>query len=169
MSNPAGRRATLLAVLAAIIVLAAGFAVYAGLQARGFDGSNDAVADLAATTEVTDQVGAGVKAIFSYDYSNLARTERAAAGYLVEGAVAQYAASFDAAKKAATDQKLIRSTTIRSIGVRDLRDDSARVLVFLDQQTLRTAENQQSSAGAYLDITAKKIDGGWKIASMTAL
>jgi len=42
-------------------------------------------------------------------------------------------------------------------------------LLFLDQQTLHTADNQQDSAGAQLDITAKRVDGRWKIASLTAL
>jgi Mce-associated membrane protein len=167
--TPEQRRATLLASLAAVIVLAAGFAVWAGLESSGSDTGNTAVADRAATAEVTDQVGTGVKAVFSYDYSNLPRTERAAAGVLVEGAAAQYQSTLAAAEKQATDQKLVRSTTIRSIGVRELRGENARLLVFVDQQTIKTVENQQTSSAAYLDITAKKIDGTWKITTFTAL
>ncbi|GAA5160295.1 MULTISPECIES: hypothetical protein [Amycolatopsis] len=163
------RRANVLAALAAVVVLATGFAVFAALRASAAHGGNVAVADTRATAEVADQISAGVKALFSYDYANLARTERAAASVLVDEAVGQYRSGYEAAKQQAVAQKLIRTTTIGSIGVSDLRGDTARVLVFLDQQTLVTTTNQQSSASAALSVTARKVDGTWKIASMTAL
>ncbi|NKQ52988.1 SnoaL-like domain-containing protein [Amycolatopsis sp. K13G38] len=161
-------RANLLSVLTAVLVLAAGFAVYAGLQANAKP-DNAAIADPAATAEVADQVSAGVKAIFSYDYANLDRTERAAAGVLVDDAVGQYQAAFTAAKQQASDQKLVRTTNVGSTGVQDVRGDTARLLVFVDQQTLNTTTNAQSSAPACLLVKARKIDGQWKIASLTAL
>ena len=166
-------RAAVLPVLAAAFVLALGAAALFGLQARsltaGDPAGNTALVDQVETGAVSDQVGAAVKAIFSYDFSNLPRTERAAADVLVDTAVTQYRGSFAAAKKQAEDQKLVRTTTVRSIGVREIRGDRASVLLFLDQQTLHTANNQQDSAGAQLDITAKRVDGRWKIASLTAL
>jgi Mce-associated membrane protein len=64
-------------------------------------------------------------------------------------------------------QKLVRTTTIGSIAVRDLRGDTARLLVFVDQQTLNTTSDQQSSSVAALDVTARKVDGAWKIAAVT--
>jgi Mce-associated membrane protein len=164
------RRATLLGTLAAVLVLVIGCAVWFGLESAWLrPADNAALVDQAGTAQVTEQVGAGVKAIFSYDYTNFARTERAAADVLVDGAIGQYRDGFAAARKLAQEQKLMRATTIRSIGVRELLGDEAKVLVFLDQQTLRTEGNQQDSTHAYLDITAKRVDGAWKIASMTAL
>ncbi|KAA9151569.1 hypothetical protein FPZ12_038835 [Amycolatopsis acidicola] len=156
-----------LGAVGAVIVLAAGFSVLAGLNSARSD--NAAVADTAATGEVVDQVSAAVKSIFSYDYDNLDRTQRAATNVLVDAAVGQYQASFTAAKQQATEQKLVRSTTIGSIGVQELSGSDARLLLFLNQQTLNTANNQQSSAAACLSVVAKKVDGTWKIASMTAL
>jgi Mce-associated membrane protein len=162
-----------LPALAAVFVLALGGAASFAFQARsltsGDPAGNTALVDQAGTSAVSDQVGAAVKAIFSYDFSNLPRTERAAADVLVDTAVAQYRDSFAAAKKQAEDQKLVRTTTVRSVGVREIRGDQASVLLFLDQQTLHTVDNQQDSAGAQLDITAKRVDGRWKIASLTAL
>ncbi|HVW39743.1 MAG TPA: hypothetical protein VHC18_00155 [Amycolatopsis sp.] len=160
-----GTQATVLSALTAVIVLAAGFAVFADLQAR----PHPALADPAATAEVTDQVSADVKAIFSYDYANLDRTDRAAAGVLVDAAVGQYQTAFAAAKQQASEAKLIRTTSIGSAGVQDLHGDTARVLVCLDQQTLNTTTNAQSSAPACLQVTARKVDGAWKIASLLAL
>jgi Mce-associated membrane protein len=165
----AGRRATVMAALTAVVVLAAGVAVFSALRVGALHGGNSAVADTAATAQVTDQVGSDVKAIFSYDYDNLARTERAASSVLVDEAVGQYQAGYAAAKQQVTDQKLVRTTTISSIAAQDLRGDTAHLLVFLDQQTLTTTSNQQSSASAALSVTARKVDGTWKIASMTAL
>ncbi|MFI6028362.1 hypothetical protein [Amycolatopsis magusensis] len=162
-----------MAALAAVVVLAAGFAVWFGLEAarlsEGDPSANLALVDATATAEVSDQVGSAVKAIFSYDYANLARTERAAGGLLVDKAVTQYQDSFAAAKRQAEEQKLVRTTTIRWTGVRELRGDTARLLVFLDQQTLRPGDNGQTSSAAHLDVQARKIDGAWKIAELTAL
>jgi Mce-associated membrane protein len=166
-------RATVLPLLSALLVLILGCAFWFGYQAHtltaGDASANTAVVDVPETHAVADQVGSGVKAIFSYDYTNIARTERAAADVLVDAAVNQYRDSFAAAKKQAEDQKLVRATTVRSIGVREIRGDQATVLLFLDQQTLHATNNQQESTGAQLDITAKRVDGKWKIASLTAL
>lgn len=169
LSRLASRQATVPSVLTAIIVLAAGFAVWEWLAARALHTGNVAVADTAATTEVTGQVGAAVKRIFSYDYGNLDRTERAASSALVDAAVSQYQAGFAAAKDQVTSRKLVRTTTIGSIGVRELRGDSARLLLFLDQQTVDTTTNQQTSSTAALEVNARKIDGAWKIANLAAL
>jgi Mce-associated membrane protein len=160
-------------VLAAVVVLALGCAAWFGVEAHVLTSSdsadNAALVDTAATSTVTDQIGAGVKAVFSYDYSDLARTERAAADVLVDSAATTYHASLAAAETQATDQKLVRTTTVRSIGVQELRGDQATVLLFLDQQILHTVGNQQDSSAAQLLVTAKRIDGRWKIATLTPL
>jgi Mce-associated membrane protein len=160
-------------VLAAVAVVALGCAAWFGAEAHGLtsggSADNSALVDTAATSAVTDQIGAGVKAVFSYDYSDLARTERAAADMLVGSAAASYHASFAAAEKQAADQKLVRTTTVRSVGVRELRGDRATVLLFLDQQTLHTVGDQQDSSAAQLLVTAERIDGRWKISALTPL
>ncbi|WP_181771140.1 hypothetical protein [Amycolatopsis pittospori] len=157
-------------ILTAIIVLAVGCAVWFGLEAAslGSDG-NAAMVDQSATAEVADQVGAGVKAVFSYDYSNLARTERAAADVLVGEATGQYRDQFASARKRAEEQKLVRTTTVRSLGVRSLRGEQAEVLLFLDQQTLTAGGGAPQSSVSQLSVTAQRIDGRWKISRLTAL
>ena len=161
------RVATWVSVLTAVIVLAGGFAGWAAVQTGRWHTSNDALADEPATAEVAEQISAGLKAIFSYDYGNLARTERAAASVLVDDAVAQYRDTFAAAQEQATAQKLIRTTAVVSLGVQDLRDGTARVLAFLDQQTLNTASGRQTSSSAAVSVTAREVDGTWKIATLT--
>ncbi|ANN16492.1 hypothetical protein SD37_13075 [Amycolatopsis orientalis] len=157
-------------LLVALIVLATGCAVWFGLEASslGSDG-NAALVDQAATAEVADQVGAGVKAVFSYDYSNLARTERAAADVLTGEATGQYRDQFASARKRAEDQKLVRTTTVRSAGVRSLRGEEAEVLLFLDQQTIAATGGTPQSTVSQLSVTARRVDGRWKISRLTAL
>lgn len=163
------RLATWISVLTAVIVLAVGFAGWAAVRAGQWRTSNDALADATATAAAADQISAGLKAIFSYNYGNLARTERAAASVLVGDAVAQYRDTFAAAQQRATAQKLIRTTTVASLGVQDLRDGSAQALAFLDQQTLNTSTGQQTSSSAAVSVTARFVDGAWKIAVLTPL
>jgi len=163
------RIATWVSVLTAVIVFAGGFAGWAAVQAGQWHTENDALADQAATAELADQVSAGLKAIFSYDYGNLARTERAAGSVLVDEAVAQYRDTFAAAQRQAGEQKLIRTTAVTSLGVQDLRDGEAHVLAFLDQQTLNTATGTQTSSAAAVSVTARHVDGAWKIAVLTPL
>ncbi|MFD6067277.1 MULTISPECIES: hypothetical protein [Amycolatopsis] len=157
-------------VLSGIIALATGCAVWFGLEASslGSDG-NAALVDQAATAEVADQVGAGVKAVFSYDYSNLARTERAAADVLTGEATGQYRDQFASARKRAEDQKLVRTTTVRSLGVRSLRGDQAEVLLFLDQQTMTAGGGAPQSTVSQLSVTAQRVDGRWKISRLIPL
>ncbi|WP_323808375.1 hypothetical protein [Prauserella endophytica] len=166
------RRATIMAVLAAVLVLAVGVAVWSALEAERLrdPGGNVALADEAGTREVADQVSAGLKAIFSYDYNNLERTERAADRVLVEQAVGQYEESFAAASAQAREQRLVRTTTVRSVGVRELAGDEARVLALVDQQTLHTADaNRQETTSAALAVVAKRVGGEWKIAALAGL
>lgn len=163
------RVATWVSVLTAVVVLAGGFAGWAAVQTGQWHTSNDALADEQATAAATAQISAGLKAIFSYDYGNLARTERAAASVLVDDAVAQYRDTFAAAQEQAVSQKLIRTTTVASLGVQDLHDGTARVLAFLDQQTLNTASGQHTSSSAAVSVTARLVDGAWKIAALTPL
>jgi Mce-associated membrane protein len=157
-------------ILAAVVVLAVGCAVWFGIETASLSPSdNAALVDAAATSSVTAEVGDAVKAVFSYDYANLARTERAASEYLVGDAVRQYQAQFASARTRATAEKLVRTTTVRAIGVRSLVGDDASVLLFLDQQTVAQGGGAPSSSVAQLSVTAKRVDGHWKLATLTAL
>ncbi|ASR39583.1 hypothetical protein BAY61_23355 [Prauserella marina] len=161
-----------MAVLAAVIVLAAGVAVWSFVEAGRLSapGDNLAVADERATNEVKDQVSAGLKAVLSYDYNNLARTERAAETVLVDAAVDQYEAEFGEVSELAADQRIVRTSTVRSAGVAELSATEATVLVFLDQQTVYPEEeNRLESGTAVVEVTARKRDGGWKIAELNGL
>lgn len=166
-----GRRATLMAVLAAVAVLFGATAIWSAFEAHrlGNPGRNVALSDEAATHEVRTQIGEGLKAIFSYDYGNLARTRRAADSVLVDGAAARYRRDFADVRSQATSKRTVRTTTVRSLAVESLTGDEARVLAFLDQQTLHTAGEHQESTTAVVAVEARKQGGSWKIARLTSL
>jgi len=157
-------------VLVLVVALALGCTVWFGIEAASLSpGDNQALVDLPATSDVSSQVGDAVKAVFSYDYANLARTERAASEVLTGDAVGQYRTQFASARTRATAEKLIRTTTVRAIGVRSLRGDSADLLLFLDQQTVAQGGGAPTSSVAQLAVTARRVDGRWKLATLTAL
>ncbi|MEV6442265.1 hypothetical protein [Amycolatopsis sp. NPDC051716] len=157
-------------VLVAIVVLALGCTAWFGIEAASLTpGDNLALVDPPATAAVSSEVSDAVKAVFSYDYANLPRTERAASEVLTGDAVRQYQAQFASARTRATAEKLTRTTTVRAIGVRSLRGDSADLLLFLDQQTVAHGGGAPTSSVAQLAVTAKRVDGRWKLATLTAL
>jgi Mce-associated membrane protein len=157
-------------VLAAVVALALGCAVWFGIETASLHpGDNLALVDPAATASVSAEVSDAVKAVFSYDYANLARTERAASEVLTGDAVRQYQAQFASARTRAASEKLTRTTTVRAIGVRTLQGDDASLLLFLDQQTVAQGGGAPSSSVAQLAVTAKRVDGRWKLSSLTAL
>jgi Mce-associated membrane protein len=157
-------------VLAAIVAVALGCAVWFGIKTASLSpGDNRALVDSAATSVVSSEVSDAVKSVFSYDYANLARTERAAAEVLTGDAVGQYRDRFASARTRATSEKLVRTTTVRAVGVRTLVGDDASLLLFLDQQTVTQGGGAPSSSVAQLAVNAKRVDGHWKLASLTAL
>jgi Mce-associated membrane protein len=157
-------------ILAVVVAVALGCAVWFGVETASLSSSdNAALVDTAATSAVSSEVSDAVKAVFSYDYANLGRTERAASSYLIGDAVRQYQAQFASARSRATAGKLVRTTTVRAVGVRSLAGDEAFVLLFLDQQTVAQGGGAPSSSVAQLSVTAKRVDGHWKLAALTAL
>lgn len=157
-------------LLIGVLVVALGFAVWFGVETASLrPGDNAALVDSSSTDQVVAEVGDAVKAVFSYDYANLARTERAAASLLTGDAVGQYSAQFTSARQHASAEKLVRTTTVRAIGVRTLRGDDASLLLFVDQQTIGPAGGAPQSSVAQLSVTARRIDGHWKLSSLTAL
>ncbi|MGH3451746.1 MAG: hypothetical protein ACRDQW_13675 [Haloechinothrix sp.] len=166
------QRRTLLAVLAVVLVVSLGCAVWFGAQAyqlrHGESGGNAALTDTAATEEAISSVSVALKTVFSYDYANLDRTEQAVDLALTGKAAAEYRAQFTEAAKRAKQDKLVRVSTVRSIGVRTLTGDEATLLVFLDQQTLRT-EGTPTSSTATLDVTAVRVDDTWRISEIKPL
>jgi Mce-associated membrane protein len=166
------REPLLLPVSLAIVAVAlGGLAVWFGLKSGGAatgtgfgtGTGNAAVADRAATAEVTHQIDNAVDTIFSYNYADTARTENAAKELLTGAANAQYATLFKVVRQQAPKEKLVLTTTVTNSGVESLNGDTARLLIFANQKDTGAAKGSTTEAGAMFAVTAVKQNGQWKI------
>jgi Mce-associated membrane protein len=166
---PSGRPGwRIAAALGAVTVVLAGFGVWATLHASSLRSNaaaqeNTALTDGPATATVRREISAAVNTIFSYNYADTAATRRAAQGVLTGPAVRQYNTLFALVTKNAPAQKLVVTTKVTNSGVELLNGNSARLLVFADQQDARAGTGQTSYAGAMFAVTAQRQGGRWKI------
>lgn len=128
--------------------------------------ANRALTDAAATRQVTAAVSVGLREIYSYSYTDLAATQRAAGRVLTGQAAAQYA-QLSPALHGAASQRLTVTTRVSRIGVSALTSDSARLLVFLDQTVTRGGK-PSAPVAAQLEVTARLVRGNWLITGIDA-
>ncbi|TWP46344.1 hypothetical protein FKR81_36000 [Lentzea tibetensis] len=149
------------AALVVVALLLVGLGVF--FQTRDNATVDMALVDSAATAEVNGQVREGIEKAFSYNFADVDATEKAANELLTGAAKCQYNAVFGPVKTLAPQQKLVVTVKVVASGVTTLRDDRANVLVFVDQVTTRTTDNQTGGGTAMLQASALKSDGRWKI------
>jgi Mce-associated membrane protein len=168
-ATPGGRQGwRVAAALGAVAVVLAGFGVWATLHASSLRSNaaaqaNTALTDGPATATVRREISTAVNTIFSYNYADTAATRRAAQAVLTGPAVGQYNTLFALVTKNAPTQKLVVTTRVTNSGVELLNGNSARLLVFANQQDTRAGTGQTSYAGAMFAVTALREGGRWKI------
>jgi Mce-associated membrane protein len=125
-----------------------------------------ALVDAATTSAVNGQVREAVEKSFSYNFADVESTEKAARELLTGKALCQYNAVFGPVKEVAPQQKLVVTVRVVSSAVSSLKGDHATVLVFADQVTTRTTDNQSGGGTAMLRVSAVDDGGRWKIDNM---
>ncbi len=135
----------------------------------GADSTNRAITDGAATSEVRGKLTVAVERALSYNYTDLDATAVAVKETLAGNAVCEYDQLFGQLKTLAPQQKLVLTTKVREMGVQRLEGDQADLLVFVDQSTTRTDQNQTSASGAQFGIRAERQGGVWKITDFDML
>lgn len=170
-ADPAPANRSRLKVLMALgiitLLLAATGAFFQLLSSRltgEVDGVNEALTDSAGTSEVAGKLTTPIEKVFSYNYTDLAATEKAADDALIGKARCQYDQLFAKLREQVPAQKLIVTLKVRTIGVSRLSGDDAELFVFADQSTTRTDQNQTAAGGAQFGVVAQRVDGTWKIA-----
>ncbi|MFC8657169.1 hypothetical protein R1Y80_32275 [Streptomyces sp. JL1001] len=153
-----------LGALLTVALIATGGALYAeGRQLRDTPATaNLALTDAEATTRVTGDVSSALSKVFSYGPGATATTKAAAEEVLAGKALQQYAALFGQVERQSADQKLTLTTEVVRSGVTRLTDDSAHLLVFLDQVYERRGRTP-TTASAQLTVVAELRDGRWWI------
>jgi Mce-associated membrane protein len=131
--------------------------------------ANRAYVDMSATTEVTGQVTTALNAVLSYDYTRPQVAAAAAKRWLAGDAPAQYRLLFQQLQKLAAGQQLTLVARVVTTGVSFLDSTHANLLVFLDQQSTRASDQKSSVSAAQVQISASKIDGGWRITELRPL
>ncbi|MFD7744395.1 hypothetical protein ACFV2V_01910 [Streptomyces sp. NPDC059698] len=167
---PRRRWPRVLGALLAVALIVTGGLLYAeGRRLRDTPATaNLALTDTAATTRVTGDVSSALAKVFSYAPGSTAATRAAAEEVLTGKALQQYAALFGQVERQAADQKLTLTSEVVRAGVTRLTDDSAHLLVFLDQVYERRGRTP-TTAAAQLTVTAELRDGRWWIVEIGSL
>lgn len=167
------RSINLAIALAVVALVFAGLALWFRGEANsltgGADGTNHAITDSAGTSEVQGKLTVAIEKTLSYNFTALDETAKAVKENLAGNAVCEYDKLFGQLKELAPAQKLVLTTKVRQLGVTRLDGDKADLLVFVDQSTTRTDQNQTTASGAQFGIRAEKIDGAWKITDFDML
>jgi len=143
---------------AAVWSAALGFGC-AALLGRPGPAADRAVVDPAATARVTTQVDSTLSRILSYTPQDTTATALAARTLLSGTASAQYQTLFAQVKGQIGSQRLTVTTKVTHSGVVSL-------LVFV-QQTAQRQGAAASTVDGQLSVTARLIDGQWRISDMT--
>lgn len=153
-----------LAVLLGALILAGG---YAWWQVReiggGSSADNLAHVDPSATARLEAELTRGLEALFTYDHERPELAQSNADELLRGDALEEWATLYRQFEEQAVGQDLLLSTTVRRVGVRELFDDTATVVVFMDQTSARVGDESASLAAAQLEIGAEHSDGAWRI------
>lgn len=160
-------------VLCALIVLLGAFAALAATRADSLRSDpaarNAALADPARTSEVKGQTAKDVAALFSYNYADTSASDKAASTLLTGKAVQKHHDMLAAVRAQAKDQKLVLTTTVTESGVEMIDGSRARVLVYADQSSTRTAGKKPETtyAAAMFTVDLVRGSGGtWQISDI---
>lgn len=160
------------AVALVLVLLASTFGALWFIREHNGPAANHALIDVGATSQVAQQVGEAVKTVYSYDFARLDENEKNARAVITPEFEQQFTQLFADVRDKAPKQKAVVSATVALTGVRQLSDDTAVVVLFMNQIATRTAETgpaQQLASAGRLTVTAKNIDGTWKIADVQAV
>ncbi|GLZ05759.1 hypothetical protein Acsp03_32250 [Actinomadura sp. NBRC 104412] len=161
------RHPRLPAALAVLTIILGCVAAWSARQAHTLNDSasarNTALTDTARTSELKGQVTDIINTVFSYNYTDVGKTERAAQTLLTGKAVKQYNEMIALVRKQAPEQRLILTTTVTDSGVRMLTGDRARLLIFADQRSTRTDKNQTAYSATMFSVGAVHRNGRWQI------
>jgi Mce-associated membrane protein len=163
-------RRTLPLALAAVLLAVGLVGWWMWFDLQGDDSTaNGAVVDSKATAEVQTSVSQALSRILTYDFQDPSTTEAAAKAVLAGKARSEYDTLFRSLQERAPGQQLTLTAQVQAIGVKQLRDGKATLLVFLDQSSQRAADDESSVSAAQLSVTAEKKGSTWKITGLTPL
>lgn len=158
-----------LAALVAATLVLSGLAVFFKLRHSEATEltSNAALVDVATTAEVKQAMSDAAERLFSIDYNDMAKTERAAEQLLgSEEVKSTYDTLMGEYRGQAGEQKIVVTTTAVRSAVVLLDGDRARVMVYVDQTATRAGDEQTVGGPAAMWFETERKDGEWKVMNM---
>jgi len=152
-------------ILAVVAVVLAGLAVFFRGKANELTSgdTNTALTDTATTSQIKGQLTNAIKQTFSYNYTDLASTEKAVKENLSGKALCEYNQLFGEVKKLAPAQKIVLDTTVRELALTRIDGDRAEALVYIDQLSTRVDLNKTVAVGGQFAVQAQRVGDHWKI------
>ena len=162
-TSPGRRRAVLLAVAAAVAVAAVATVVAGQLWLRG-ERAEDERAD-----QVRDAADRAVTAVLSYDYRRIEDGMEETAPLLTGDAEAQYVEVQEPLLQTAPRLKAVVTAEVKSSTVLEHDDDSARVLLFVDQLSSSKKLQQPQLDQSRVVVTLARDGGRWLVSTLAAV
>jgi Mce-associated membrane protein len=142
----------------AVLALAAG-----GTASAAGQTDNLAFVDPAKTQTAVDQASAALTAVLTYDYRKLDDNAQLAKNMGTEAYVGQHTELLNRLKPIATKQKQAATTKVVGTGVRELRTDTAKLLIYYDQTVTRGDTNRTATVGLAAVVDLRLVGGQWKL------
>lgn len=164
------RRTALLLAGALVLALVGGLGFWRAHDLRDTPAAaNLAVVDATATADVQSDISRALVRVLSYDYTDPGTTEQAANDVLAGAARKEYDTLFTSLQQRAPGQKLVLSAQVQVAAVKELTEDRATLLVFVDQSSQRATDKEASISAAQLAVTARRSGNSWKITGLRPL
>lgn len=159
-------------VAGGLVVVAAVFSTGAWFAGSKYSDVSDATGNAALinvdeTQQAKKEMSKAAERLFSFDYRDIDKTERAAKDLLGNSEVKhKYDTLMEEVKRLAPEQKAVVSVDATESAVVNLHDDQAKVMVYVDQTSKRKKSEKTASGGAALWLTGELHDGDWKVVGM---
>ena len=127
---------------------------------------NLALYDASASGEVEAQVSTGLSRILSFDPQRPEATQAAADEFLRGKARQEFDQLFTVLADRGPKQKLRMTAAVSAASVQTLTEDTATVLVFLDQGTVRGTDGASSTGAAQVVVSAERDGTAWRVVEM---
>lgn len=147
------------------VLLAAGAGVFGWLYFSAGDVSdNKAQVDAMASNRAEEEISAAVQTLFSYDYTKLKGRDEQVNDLLASDKLRKQFATLNCAvEDQAPKQQLSTASRVSYAAITDMRDDTAKAMVFVESVWERKSTKQRDAGAAALGVTAKLVGDSWKI------
>lgn len=156
-------------VVAAVLVAVGSIGWWQSMELKADAKENVALVDASATSEVRSHVSQALTRVLSYSWESPGQTEAAATELLTGQAREEFDRLFADLQRNAADQQLVLSATVVVAAVKELDEDTAELLVFVDQSSSRADDDETTIAAAQVGVSAKKVGAAWTITHLTVL